>query len=63
MQSTLQNIQADATKLIDIGVIDFGEESYLRWGHRVVVWKEELKLEYARWDYVQLGAASGQDED
>jgi hypothetical protein len=26
-------------------MVDFGQESDLRWGHWVIVWKEELELE------------------
>lgn len=26
-------------------MIDLGEKSNLRWGHRIVVWQEELELE------------------
>jgi hypothetical protein len=46
-ERTLENIQADATKLIDVGMVDFGQESDLWWGHGVIIWEEQLELEDA----------------
>lgn len=43
----LQNIQADTAKLVDVRVVDLGQETNLWWGHRVVIWEEELKVEDA----------------
>jgi len=36
----LQDVQAYTTELIDIGMVDLGEESYLWRGHRVIIWQE-----------------------
>jgi len=41
----LQDIQTDAAKLIDVGMVDLGQESDLGWGHRIIIWEEELELE------------------
>lgn len=43
----LQNVQADATQPVDVGVIDASQEAYPRWAHGVVVRKEELEVELA----------------
>lgn len=45
---TLQDVQAYPAQLVDIWMIDLGEESNLRWCHRVVVWQEKLEPENAR---------------
>lgn len=37
---TLQNIQADATQLVDVGVVDLGEETNLGGHHGIVVCQE-----------------------
>jgi hypothetical protein len=42
---TLQDIQADTAKAIDVGVVDLGQEADLGRRHGVVVGKEELKTE------------------
>ena len=42
---TLQYIQTDTAKLIDVGVIYFCEKSNLGWSHGIVVWEEQFKLE------------------
>lgn len=42
---TFQDVKADPTKLVDIGVEDLGEEADLGRGHGVVVREEELELE------------------
>ena len=58
---TLQNIQTDATKLIDVWVEDLCEESNLGRRHRVVFREEEFELEDAAWTFVScrpLGCAS-----
>lgn len=44
---TLQDVQADAAKSINVGVVDLGQEANLGWCHGVVVREEELKLEDA----------------
>lgn len=41
----LQDIQTDSSKLIDVRMVYFGQESNLRRGHRVVLWKEEFEFE------------------
>lgn len=44
---TLQHVQADAAQLVDVRVVDLGQESDLRRRHRVLVRQEELELEHA----------------
>lgn len=44
---TLEDVQADSTEAIDVGVVDLGEEADLGWCHGVVVGQEELELEDA----------------
>ena len=44
---TLQDIQTDSAKLVNVGMVYFGKETDLRWSHRVIVWEEEFKLEDA----------------
>ena len=44
---TLQNIQAYAAELIDVGMIDLCQEADLWWCHGVIVWEEEFELEDA----------------
>ena len=38
LRRTLQYIQADAAELVDIWVVDFGQESDLGRCHGIVVW-------------------------
>lgn len=42
---TFQDIETNAAELVDVGVINLGQESDLRWGHRVVIWQEQLEFE------------------
>ena len=44
---TLQDVQADAAKTVDVGVVDLGEEANLWRSHGVVVREEELEIEDA----------------
>lgn len=44
---TLENIQANTAELVDVGMENFGQESDLRRGHRIVIGEEELELENA----------------
>ena len=44
---TLKNVEADATQLVDIGVVDLGKEADLGRGHGVVIGEEEFELEDA----------------
>ena len=41
----LEDIEADSSKLVDVGVVDLGSEEDLRWDHWVLVWEEELAIE------------------
>jgi hypothetical protein len=43
----LQHIKAYATEPVDIGMIDFGKESYPWWTHRIVIGQEEFEFEDA----------------
>lgn len=42
---TLEHVETDTTKLVDVGMVDLCEEADLWWSHRIVVGEEELKLE------------------
>jgi hypothetical protein len=44
---TLQDVQANAAELVDVGVVDLGEETDFGRRHGVVVGKEQLELEGA----------------
>lgn len=46
-QPTLQDIEANATKPVDVRVVDFGEEADLWRSHRIVIGEEKLELEDA----------------
>jgi len=41
---TLQNVKADTTELVDVGVVYFREKPNFGRSHWVVIWKEQLKL-------------------
>lgn len=47
MLRTLQNVKADTTQLVDIGVENLGEEANLWRSHGIVFGQEELQLENA----------------
>lgn len=47
---TLQHIKADAAELVDVGVVDLGEETDLGGRHWVIIWEEEFEVEDATWD-------------
>jgi len=36
----LENIETDAAELVNIGVVNLGQESDLRRCHRVIIWEE-----------------------
>lgn len=59
IQRTLEDIQTDTAELVDIGVVNLGEESDLRWGHRIVVWQEELQLEDTAYVGVRIWSTCG----
>jgi hypothetical protein len=40
IQRTLENIETDAAELVNIGVVNLGQESDLRRCHRVIIWEE-----------------------
>ena len=42
---TLQDIQADTSETVDVGVVDLSQESNLRRSHRIVFGQEQLKTE------------------
>ena len=42
---TLQHVEADASELVDVRVVDLGEEPDLGGHHWVVICEEELELE------------------
>lgn len=47
MKLTLEDIQADAAETVDVGVVDLGQETDLRRGHRIVVGKKQLETKDA----------------
>jgi hypothetical protein len=49
---TFEHVEADSTKLIDVGVEDLREKPNLGRGHGVVVWKKELELEDTSWSCI-----------
>lgn len=55
---TLENIQANTTQFVNVGVVDLGEESNLWRGHRVIIWEEKFELEYTTYIYVRKVIAS-----
>jgi hypothetical protein len=46
---TLQDIQANATQTVNVGVVDLGQEADFGRSHRIVVGQEELEAEDATW--------------
>lgn len=46
---TLQHVKADAAELVDVGVVDLGEETDLGGRHWVVIWEEEFEVEDTTW--------------
>lgn len=51
---TFQNIEADATELIDVRVEDLGQEANLGRSHRIVLGQKQLKLEYPAYNSLSL---------
>lgn len=47
---TLQHVKADAAELVDVGVVDLGEETDLGGRHWVIIWEEEFEVKDATWD-------------
>ena len=43
----LQDVEADASKLVDVGVVDLRAEENLGWSHGVLLGEEELAVEEA----------------
>lgn len=43
----LEDVEADAPELVDVGVVDLGQEAHLGRRHGVVLGQEELELEGA----------------
>ena len=43
----LEDIEADAAKLVDVGVVDLGSEKNLGRDHGVLIWQEEFAVENA----------------
>ena len=50
---TLQDVQADSTEAIDVGVVDLGKEADLGGSHGVVVGQEQFELEDPTWNMCQ----------
>lgn len=45
--AVLEDVEADAAELVDVGVVDLGQEADLGRRHRVLFREEELELELA----------------
>lgn len=41
---TLEDVEADTAKLVDVRMVDFGQEANLRRSHGVVIWQEEFEF-------------------
>lgn len=46
---TFQHVKADAAELVDIWVVDLGEEANLGGRHRVVIGEEEFEVKDTSW--------------
>ena len=46
---TLEDIQADPSKPVNIGMVDLRQESNLRRGHGVIFRQEQLKVKDSTW--------------
>jgi len=46
---TLKHVQAYSSKTIDVWVVYLCEKADLGRRHRIVVWQEELELEFTTW--------------
>ena len=46
---TLEDIKADAAKLVNVRVENLGEETNLRGRHRIIFRKEQFKFENTTW--------------
>ena len=56
---TLQDIQADASKAVDVGMVDLGQESDLGRSHGVIIRQEQLEAENATcFEKVLIGHSS-----
>ena len=40
MEHTLEDIETDTAKLVNVGVVDLGEKPDLRRSHGIVIWQE-----------------------
>jgi hypothetical protein len=43
----LQDVEADASDAIDVGMVDLGQEMHLRRDHRIVLRQEQLQAKLA----------------
>ena len=42
----LEDVKTDATKLVNVRMVDLSSEENLGWNHRVFLWEEELKVKH-----------------
>lgn len=59
IELTLEYVQADPTELINVGVVDLGQEANLGRNHGVIICEEQLELEDAAYDITGLCVNSG----
>lgn len=44
VKETFEDVEADTTELVNVRVIDSGQEPYFWWGHWVILWQEQLQF-------------------
>lgn len=49
---TLQDVETDSSQLVDVWMVNFGQEPDLGRCHGIVVWKEKFEFEDAPWEGV-----------
>lgn len=45
--SVFENVEADSSELVNVGMVNLGQESNFRRSHRVLFWQEQFELECA----------------
>ena len=46
----LEDVKTDATKLVNVRMVDLSSEENLWWDHRVFLWEEELKVKHTAFE-------------
>lgn len=58
----LEDVKADSTESVNVGVVDLGQKADLRGAHWVVFGQEQLELEHATLVRALCGAVNGDIE-